>query len=453
VISRQLIERMGGRIGVESELGRGSSFWFTTRLEAADVNIEPASQRAVFAGYRALIVDDNATNRTILEEYLGAQGMSCESVADGPSAIVRLREVASVRPFHLAIVDMNMPGMDGLSVIKLVRADPSIAGTKLILLGSFGLHLDADLQSTLRLEGVASKPVLRRDLLRIVQSALGAISDEPRVRARPDIREGVRDDRRPRHVLVVEDSDINAEVVGGLLTSAGHSFARVADGLAAVEAVLARRFDVVLMDCQLPLMDGFEAASRIRALERSGNINTPRGVPVPIIALTASATTSDQRRCQEAGMSAFVTKPIDATRLLLLIESTSRAGASSGSSDSIQAVKPVADLDAALGRLRGNRALLLRVIQGFLAGLDERLGRFRVAISARDAAAITFESHRLSGQAATFDASRTLDAISAIKSASDAQDWVLATSNLAVLDREVALLRDTLTFALQSGER
>jgi two-component system sensor histidine kinase/response regulator len=338
-ISRQLVARMGGSLTVESDAGKGATFTIRLPLvRARDVAAQPAPLAiAHLQGRRVLAVDDNGTNRQVLEEHLRGVGMRCDSAPDAPSALRLLREAAGKDPYALAIVDVNMPGMDGLDLVRVIKGDARISSTVLLVLGSLGKPLDPGEQRALGIAGYTSKPVWRRQLFRVICDALAdptmtaapRASSSPLAGIGPDVPAAIvaAGSGRPRRALVVEDSEINAEVAGELLRAAGIEFDLAVNGTRAVAATLERRYDFVLMDCQLPEMDGFEATRQIRAHERAGALPGRQGARLPILALTASATTGDLDRCVAAGMDGYVTKPVDAHRLFEAISrSTGRGG-------------------------------------------------------------------------------------------------------------------------------
>ena len=313
-ICRQLTARMGGAVSVVSAEGQGALFSVVLPLKYAPgavVEEHPAAAPRL-AGLHILAVDDNATNREVLKEQLGGVGMRCDCAASGPAALRMLAEAAGNDPYALAIVDVSMPEMDGLALVRLIKADPRLASTVLVILGSLGKPLSVDEQRALGIAGYASKPVGRRALLRKLGAAwTGAASSVvppplPSMAPTPD---------GPLRALLVEDSSINAEVAGELLRSVGIEFDVAVNGVLAVAAALERPYDVVLMDCQLPEMDGFEAPRRIREHERAGAVPGRAGARLPILALTAGATTTDLRHCQQAGMDDCLTKPIDPRNL------------------------------------------------------------------------------------------------------------------------------------------
>ncbi len=304
-ISKRLVSLMGGEIDVESRPGRGSTFWFTLRLERQAPDAAPAAPRGTrLAGRRVLVVDDNATNRLILRQQLGYWGLRTIAVDSGAAALAALHDAAaSGSPFDLAILDMKMPGMDGLALAREVKADPALAPVRLVLLTSFGQRGQGAEASRIGISAYLTKPVDEADLYDSLVEVLGEGTT-----ARPSqlvTRHSLRE-LRPAvaaRVLVAEDNEVNQKVAVRILEKLGYRVEVAENGKEALEACARTRYDAVLMDGQMPGMDGWEATRRIRERERGG----PR---LPIIAMTASAMKGDRERFLEAGMDDYVSKPV-----------------------------------------------------------------------------------------------------------------------------------------------
>jgi signal transduction histidine kinase/DNA-binding response OmpR family regulator len=296
-ICRQLVELMGGTIGLESEAGRGSTFWVEITLERQHVADELAVTAApdILSGVRVLAIDDNATNRHIVSHQLRAWGCRPDEATSGPEGLARLR-AATDDPFGLVLLDMHMPDMDGAEVARRIRADPRLAGIPIVLLSSIGALRGG--QAALRAMGIdaaLTKPVCRQALRDSVIAALGR-------REQPVVRVATETVATGLHVLVAEDNAVNRELLLRMLALAGCTADAVGTGREAVEMIARGGFDLVLMDVQMPDMDGLTAASEIR---RRG---TDR--PLAIIAITANAMSGYRERCLAAGMDDYVVKPV-----------------------------------------------------------------------------------------------------------------------------------------------
>ena len=313
-ICRELVQRMGGEIGVDSVPGKGSTFWFALRLERVEPGRAPASQiDGRLAGLRILAVDDNATNREVLRAQLVASGTRCEVARSGAEALGALSAAVDASdPFVLAVLDQNMPEMDGVELARRIKADLRLAGTRLVMLGSMGSPLDARQLQAVGVLTWATKPIWRAQLLRALTTALDGTAPLPLSEPPPPAPQAY--EARRARVLLVEDTPIGAELVVEILRPAGYDVEVAVDGLQAVDAVRKGAFDLILMDCQLPGIDGYEAARRIRALESLGALGRGRGGRVPILALDgASAAVEDRERARIAGMpDGHIAKPIDA---------------------------------------------------------------------------------------------------------------------------------------------
>jgi len=304
-ISRRLVELMGGEIIVTSKPGSGSTFSFTAHLPevAASEEFPPMPER--LRAFKVLIVDDNATNRFILEHHLAAWGIPHGSAADADAALATLDSAAANgRPFDLMLLDMQMPGTDGLELSRRMSADPCHCSVKRILLTSSGTLAVADLLAA-GVDQAHSKPVRAGRLLNTIidlmvpskQRSTPPVSTQNPAAVTPDYREA--------SVLLVEDNAVNRKVALGILRRFGIKAAVASDGVEACAAIAAQRFDLILMDCQMPRMDGFEATASIRQREReSGNSR------VPIVAMTANAMQGDREQCIAAGMDDYLTKPV-----------------------------------------------------------------------------------------------------------------------------------------------
>jgi two-component system, sensor histidine kinase and response regulator len=315
-ICKGLVERMGGSVGVDSEPGRGSTFWFTVRLTGTASAVPERTAVAALGGLRVLAVDDNATNRTILRDQLSAAGLSVATDADGPSALEHLRAAALAgRPFATVVLDMHMPGMDGLALAHAIRADPSIAGLPLVLLTSGGGEPgDAGLFAA-----VLTKPARPAQLLRILATILGVGVPAPAPAAAPrtasSFHVGGPGESTGPLVLVAEDSRVNQLVARGMLGKLGCRVDVVSNGREAVAALEAIRYTLIFMDIQMPEMDGFEATAEIRRRESEAG----GGARTTIIAMTANALEGDQERCLLAGMDDYVSKPVRLQELEIVV--------------------------------------------------------------------------------------------------------------------------------------
>jgi len=308
-ISMRLVQMMGGRISVESEVGRGSQFHFTTRIAVAKAKkINPGVDVSpdIVPGRKILVVDDNRTNRRILESMLHRWQMKPTSVQDGEEALAQLATAREAgQAYGLILTDMHMPKMDGFALVERIRQRPELAAATIMMLTSAGYQGDADRCRHLGVAAYLLKPIRQSDLREAIAHVLGARKQES---ATPLIAPfSLQDSQHPRaylNVLLAEDNRVNQQLVTRLLEKRGHRVLVAANGLEVLEALKKEHFDLVLMDVQMPEMDGLEATVAIREKEKGSAFHQP------IIALTAHAIKGDREICVAAGMDGYLTKPI-----------------------------------------------------------------------------------------------------------------------------------------------
>ena len=311
-ISKKLVEMMGGEIGVKSREGEGSTFWFTTKLKKTLEEPSRHLSKQCMEDDRILIVDDNVTNRIVLKEYLKSWTCEYEEAAGGEEALEILRREAEAgRPFNIAILDMQMPGMDGAILGKKIKEDRKISDTILIMLSSLGIENDEFMTKETGFYAHLTKPVKISQLYNCLMSAkegkapLDDAGSEPVAKEQPVVK------NRDVRILLVEDNLVNQKVAAKLLEKSGYHADIANNGLEAVELLGKSVFDLVFMDVQMPKMDGLEATRTIRSGAR-GIKNTK----VPIIAMTARVMEEDQQDCLDAGMNDYISKPINPDELV-----------------------------------------------------------------------------------------------------------------------------------------
>jgi signal transduction histidine kinase/CheY-like chemotaxis protein len=444
-ISRRLVELMGGRLWVESEAGKGSTFHFTARchLQPAGAG-EAAASPAQLEGLAVLVVDDNATNCRILEDVLRNWRMNPTTARGGAEALRALdRAAAAGEPFPLVLLDAVMPEMDGFALAAEIRKRPELAGAAIMMLSSGDRRGDAERCRALGLVRYLVKPVKQSDLMDALVEALGAsgpAAERPVRLAGPAMVGAARRAApvcRPLRVLLAEDNVVNQRLAIRLLEKQGHTVTPVLNGLAAVEAIGKQAFDVVLMDVQMPILDGFEATARIRRDEAAAGRRTP------IIALTAHAMKGDRERCLAAGMDGYLSKPIQAAELARVLDGlASEPAPDAGQRESDG--PGVFDMGAALTRLDGDRELLRDVASLFLADSPRLLEEIRTAVSAADARRLQLSAHAMKGSASTFSAPALVEAAWTLEQMGRKADLSGADAAVVALERETHRFRQAL---------
>ena len=355
-------------------------------------------------GLRVLVVDDNATNRRILEEMLASWHMKPRAVSDAGSAMAMLRKAAPTDGrFHVVLSDCQMPNVDGFTLARQIKHDHGLRSTPVVLLTSVGRTGDPERCRRLGIDAYLTKPVKHSDLLDTLASLVGVSTR--RERTRPTATRAARAPRRPLRILVAEDNPVNRKLVTTLLRKRGHTVRAVENGREAVAAIQpagAHGFDVVVMDVQMPEMSGFEATQAIRAGE------SPTARRLPIVALTAHAMQGDRARCLEAGMDDYLSKPIDVEELIATVErfggDANDTNESSGERAAAVVTTPVFDEQAALGYTGGDRRLLKSIIALFRSDRAPSLRRIERAVRERDGEALRMAAHALKGSIATVGA-------------------------------------------------
>jgi two-component system, sensor histidine kinase and response regulator len=326
-ISKQLVSMMDGQIGVDSEPGHGSTFWFTTQLEkqAADAKAPEKYSRDLF-DLRVLVVDDNATNRQILSEQILAWKMRPGSAVSGNQALTVLRTAAAEgNPYGLALLDVQMPEMDGLTLARAIKADPAIAGTRLIVLTSLSQALTDGELDEIPIDAYVSKPVKQSGLFDCLVNAMGettsqSVTTKSAVAASVPSSSELNPQKEKMRILLAEDNIVNQKVALGQLRKLRYRADSVANGLEVLAALQLVPYDIILMDCQMPEMDGYEATRAIRKQEQSLEKACPWKSPIYIIAMTANAMQGDREKCLAIGMDDYLSKPVRFPELQAALE-------------------------------------------------------------------------------------------------------------------------------------
>jgi signal transduction histidine kinase/CheY-like chemotaxis protein/HPt (histidine-containing phosphotransfer) domain-containing protein len=482
-IAKRLSEMMAGAIGVESEPGKGSTFWFRVRLEKQPVGwrMGATEKTAELRGRRVLVVDDNETNRTILHHQILSWGMRNGTAADGAQALEILREaVDDADPYDLAILDMHMPGMDGLELSRKIKADPAIKAVRLVMLTSMSFSVGPE---ELKAAGVSAhliKPVRSSELYKRLVTVLGNRS------ALSVSGSSSRSERRENvlcfdaSILLAEDNPVNQEVGVSMLESLGCRVEVARDGREALERISRNTYELVLMDCQMPELDGYEATRLIRQREQMeeplGEIAGKSLTHVPIVALTANALQGDRDACLAAGMDDFLSKPFSLQQLQEILKRWLRERVKLGEAGSgCPFVSPAAlsrdDNDRAgngtaetsrvieaeaLASIRalqrpGAPDLVRKVIDKYLDASSRLVATLRQAVSEGDARAVEQAAHSLKSSSANVGAVRLAAQCKDLELGAKAHQLGRAHDQLQELETAYQAVRSALSTAREQS--
>jgi signal transduction histidine kinase/CheY-like chemotaxis protein len=462
-ISTQLVHMMDGRIWVESEVGRGSTFQFVARLGIPEEPVETVAPATLdrLEGLKVLAVDDNATNRLILEEMLRSWGMSPTVVESGPLALGILRSAADTEaPFDLVLLDAMMPDMDGLEVARQMRRYPQLSDATIMMLSSID---DQDYVSQMRELGMTNhlrKPITQSDLLDAILYAFGAEALE---QAQPSAAAIPAEGIEPLAILLVEDNKVNQQVAMGMLAGQGHSVSTADNGREALDTLETASFDLVLMDMQMPVMDGLRATAAIREREQA------TGGHIPIVGLTANAMHGDRERCLEAGMDGYVPKPIRQKALyeaigdlgdLLSKEGPSAAAGPNEEPPEVTTVLPdretaadepaldMAVLDGLIALDREGQLSLRELVDIYEQDGAERIEAMREALEEQNADDLKLHAHTLKGSSRNFGAAVLCDTCQEVEDLGSTSSFAGVPELLGRIEVEFGRVKEALAACL-----
>jgi len=451
-ISRRLVDLMGGQISVDSEPGKGSTFWFTARFEKQPEGAATLpNARQSLRGLRVLVVDDNRTNRHIILAQVRSWGMIADEAENGAGALELLRSApGGGLPYDLAILDMQMPGMDGLELTRAIKAEPRLAGILLVMLTSGGLRGHAEASREAGIAGYLTKPVRQSQLYDCLATVMNTPGDSassdslrpPPLVTRHSLKEAKALDRH--RVLVADDNETNQMVAVRMLRKLGYQAEVAVNGRETVEALAHASYDMVLMDCQMPDMDGFAATRSIREFEAA------RGRHTPIIAVTANAMKGDREKCLDAGMDDYLAKPV---KMEDLHEVLRRWVQGAGVTPAGAAGAPTLDAtvigDLRAGGQEGSSPFLDILIDKFVQQeAPARLAALREAVAHADAPAVARAAHSLKGSSGALGARAMVDLCLTLEQEGRAGSTSGAPDVLALLEEEFGRVSNAL-----EGER
>ncbi len=465
-ISKQLTELMEGRIGVDSKEGQGSTFWFTVALEKQPDGCETLMISEDIRKKRILFVDDNAINRQVYREQLKSWGCRYGEASSGTQAIDELRRAQKTKdPFEIAIIDMQMPDMDGEELGRSIKQDTELADTTLIMVSSMGARGDVARLKKIGFGAYLTKPIKQSQLYDCLATTAKIWKEKkPPQDATIVTRHSLADNKKQGiRILLAEDDATNQKVALHILKKFGYRADAAGNGQEVLEALEEIPYDVVLMDIQMPVMDGYEATRRIRELELKAqqvklNKNDSedlsdskiqlfaRSGRIPIIAMTAHAMKGDREKCIAAGMDDYTPKPINPEELLEKIEKWTRAEHNASNpeagvqnervqSETPEETQPL-DFEVALERAMGDKDFLKMLLGGFVQELPDQIESLKVAVSGTDAVALTEQAHKLKGAAANLSAYGVSSAAKSLEEIGRSQNMDQANQILEVLLNE-----------------
>ena len=447
-ISKQLAALMGGEVGVESVLGRGSEFWFTVCLgKPAGRKRAAARGPAELRGVRVLIVDPHPFNREILTGLLEGWGLRAAHVPDGPTALHALAEAQAAQdPFAITMLDPQLPAMGGHALGRAIKANPDLHATRLVRLTTLG-QPDRDLDWEANgFVATLTQPVRRAELQEVLAAVMSGRKVAP---GRTELPTGFADTGlRPARILVVEDNTVNQLVAVGILTKLGMSADVAANGLEAIEALATLPYDLVLMDMQMPELDGVGATRQIR--DPQSRVLDHR---VPIVAMTANAMRGDREECLAAGMDDYVAKPIAVGALVTALKKWLKPAPAVAapmlppepSAPTATVEVPIFDRAGLLNRVEQDEALAQRLIAQFLEDLPGQIRQLQTYAAAGETERVREQAHQIKGACAAVSGEALRALAAALEAAGKAGDLATITARLPEVDRQFEALKAALT--------
>jgi two-component system, sensor histidine kinase and response regulator len=437
-ISSQLVEMMGGKLLVESAPEKGSTFYFTAWLGLQRVSTKQQAQRPPVdvRGLRVLVVDDNGTNRCVLEQMLVNWHMRVSVVDGGQAALAAMiLNHKAGSPFRLVLLDAHMPEMDGFAVAEKIRQNPELATVPIMMMTSNDQRGDAERCRKLGVASHVTKPVTQSIVLDAIMATLGSAVTTQELSA-PSMDIAMKETPNSLHILLAEDNVINQKLAVHLLKKRGHSVVIASNGRATIAALEKEKFDLLLMDIQMPEMNGLETTAIIREKEKANSSH------IPIIALTAHAMKGDRERCLAAGMDGYISKPIQADELSRVIESligNSRLTTSEPAEASPARMK--LDYPALLAQVGGDMELLRDIVSLFIEDYPRGLSEIRDAVALKDSHRLERAAHALRGATSNFHAKCAVEAALRLEEMGRTGNMIHADEALSVLETNLADLK------------